>query len=71
MTGDKSSQRFAIVEVEVRNLKLQDANETAHVQKNFRNPNPTGLGESTAVHLQLVRQDAPHLYRCTFLASKP
>ena len=32
---------------------------------------PTGLGESAAVHLQLVRLYAPHLHRCTFLASKP
>ena len=34
-------------------------------------PTPTGLGESTAVHLQFVRQYPPHLYHCTFLASKP
>ena len=34
-------------------------------------PTPTGLERSTAVHLQFVRQYAPHLYRCTFLASKP
>ena len=34
-------------------------------------PTLTGLGKSTAVHLQFVRQYAPHLYRCTFLASKP
>ena len=31
----------------------------------------TGLEESTAVHLQFVRQYSPHLYRWTFLASKP
>ena len=34
-------------------------------------PTPAGLEESTAVHLQFVRQYAPHLYRWTFLASKP
>ena len=32
-------------------------------------PTPTGLEESTAVHLQFVRQYAPHLYRRAFLAS--
>ena len=31
----------------------------------------TALAESTAMHLQFVRQYPPHLYRCTFLASKP
>ena len=36
----------------------------------FGNPNPYNLSESTAVHLQFVRQYAPHLYRRTFLASK-
>ena len=34
-------------------------------------PTPTRLEESTAVHLQFVQQYAPHLYRWTFLASKP
>ena len=34
-------------------------------------PTPTGIEESTAVHLQFVRQYAPHLHRSTFLASKP
>ena len=28
-------------------------------QKSFKNPNPTGLGESTAAHLQFVRECAP------------
>ena len=31
---------------------------------------PTTCLKSTAVHLQFVRQYAPHLYRRTFLASK-
>ena len=34
-------------------------------------PAPTGLEESTAVHLQFVRQYCLYLYRWTFLASKP
>ena len=33
-------------------------------------PTPTTSQKSTAVHLQFVRQYAPHLYRRTFLASK-
>ena len=33
-------------------------------------PTPTTCPKSTAVHLQFVRQYAPHLYRRTFLASK-
>ena len=33
-------------------------------------PTPTTCLKSTAVHLQFVRQYAPHLYRRTFLASK-
>ena len=33
-------------------------------------PTPTTCVKSTAVHLQFVRQYAPHLYRRTFLASK-
>ena len=33
-------------------------------------PTPTPCIKSTAVHLQFVRQYAPHLYRRTFLASK-
>ena len=33
-------------------------------------PTPTTCLKSTAVHLQFVRQYAPHLYRPTFLASK-
>ena len=33
-------------------------------------PTPTTCPKSTAVHLQFVRQFAPHLYRRTFLASK-
>ena len=33
-------------------------------------PTPTTCLKSTAVHLQFVRQYVPHLYRCTFLASK-
>ena len=33
-----------------------------------KTPTPAGLEESTAVHLQLVRHYAPHLYRWTFLA---
>ena len=37
----------------------------------WETPTPTGLEESTAVHLQFVRQCAPHLYRWTFLAFKP
>ena len=30
-------------------------------------PTPAGLEESAAVHLQFVRQHAPHLYRCASL----
>ena len=33
-------------------------------------PTPTTCLKSTAVHLQFVRQYAPHLYRRAFLASK-
>ena len=33
-------------------------------------PTPTTCLKSTAIHLQFVRQYAPHLYRRTFLASK-
>ena len=33
-------------------------------------PTPTTWLKSTAVHLQFVRQHAPHLYRHTFLASR-
>ena len=33
-------------------------------------PTPTTYLKSTAVHLQFVRQYAPHLHRCAFLASK-
>ena len=33
-------------------------------------PSPTTCQKSTATHLQFVRQYAPHLYCCTFLASK-
>ena len=33
-------------------------------------PTPTTCLKSTAVHLQFVRQYAPHLYRSTFLAPK-
>ena len=33
-------------------------------------PTPTTCLKSTAVHLQFVRQYAPHLYRRTFLVSK-
>ena len=33
-------------------------------------PTPTTCPKSTAVHLQFVRQYAPHLYRRAFLASK-
>ena len=33
-------------------------------------PTPTICLKSTAVHLQFVRQYAPHLYRSTFLSSK-
>ena len=36
----------------------------------FGNPTPTTWLKSTAVHLQFVRQYAPHLHRHTFLASK-
>ena len=32
-------------------------------QKSVRNPNSTRLEESAAIHLQFVRQYAPHLYR--------
>ena len=42
-------------------LKLGNVSET---------PTPTTCLKSTAVHLQFVRQYAPHLYRRTFLASK-
>ena len=41
-----------------------------HGRQCFGNPNPYNLSKSTAVHLQFVRQYAPHLYRRTFLASK-
>ena len=34
-------------------------------------PTPAGIGESTAVHLQVLWQHAPHLCRGTFLDSKP
>ena len=34
-------------------------------------PTSAGLGESTAIYLQFVQRYAPHLYRWTFLASKP
>ena len=44
------------------------------VQKTMGNiletPTPTTCLKSTAVHLQFVRQYAPHLYRRAFLASK-
>ena len=36
----------------------------------FQTPTPKTWLKSTAVHLQFVRQYAPHLYRHTFLASK-
>ena len=36
----------------------------------FFSPTPTTCLKSTAVHLQFVRQYAPHLHRRTFLASK-
>ena len=39
------------------------------VRRVSETPTPTGLEESMAVHLQFVRQYAPHLYRRAFLAS--
>ena len=45
--------------------------ERGHILGNVsETPTPTTCLKSTAVHLQFVRQYAPHLYRRTFLASK-
>ena len=52
----------------------QDPWEAWHSLSNWANvsetPTPTTCLKSTAVHLQFVRQYAPHLYRRAFLASK-
>ena len=50
---------------------LRDCRRKSFNQKSSSNPNPYWSRRSTAVHLQFVRQSAPHLYRCAFLASEP
>ena len=65
----RPQSRYTVSRIECR-IKFGGILNSPWMGNDSETPTPTTCLKSTAVHLQFVRQYAPHLYRRTFLASK-